>query len=134
MKTVLISGAALLVGAAFGYALNLRTIFVLRSKIRELRSGIEKAPTETMKRVLWACVLNGFAWVWCSYILAALDKPQIAESLSQVALAEIIVPVAVYAGKSALENLSKNNHWPDKPQKSEPSTADEDTENTIGAG
>ena len=67
-----------------------------------------------MKRVLWACVLNGFAWVWCSYVLAALDKPQIAESLSQVALAEIIVPVAVYAGKSAIENLSKNNHWPDK--------------------
>ena len=29
-------------------------------------------------------------------------------------LAEIIVPVAVYAGKSVLENLSKNNRWPDK--------------------
>lgn len=69
---------------------------------------------EDGKRVVWTCVLNGFAWVWCSYILAALDKPQIAEELSKVALAEIIVPVAVYAFKSVVENLSKNNHWPDK--------------------
>lgn len=114
MKTMFIAGAALLAGVAFGYVLSLRTIFALRRKVRELRVGLDRQPTETMKRVLWACVLNGFLWVWCSYILAALDKPQIAESLSQVALAEIIVPVAVYAGKSVIENLSKNNHWPDK--------------------
>lgn len=132
MKTVLIAGAAFLVGAVLSYALNLRTIYALRKRVRELRSGIDRAPTETMKRVVWACVLNGFAWVWCSYILAALDKPQIAESLSQVALAEIIVPVAVYAGKSVVENLSKNNHWPDKPQKLESLTEDEDTEGGAG--
>lgn len=114
MKTMFIAGAVLLAGVALGYALSLRTIFALRRRVRELRAGLDRPQTETMKRVLWACVLNGFAWVWFSYILAALDKPQIAESLSQVALAEIIVPVAVYAGKSAIENLSKNNHWPDK--------------------
>lgn len=114
MRTALIAGAALLVGVALGYFSSLRTIRVLRRRVRELRAGRDGPQTETMKRVLWACVLNGFAWVWCSYVLAALDKPQIAESLSQVALAEIIVPVAVYAGKSAIENLSKNNHWPDK--------------------
>ena len=114
MKILIIAGAALLVGVALGYFLNLRTIFVLRRRVRELRAGLDKAPMETMKRVVWACVLNGFAWVWCSYILAALDKPQIAEELSKVALAEIIVPVAVYALKSLFENLSKNNHWPDK--------------------
>lgn len=114
MKTFLIAGAALLVGAALGYLISLRTIRALRQRVRELRAGYDKPQTETMKRIVWVCVLNGFAWVWCSYILAALDKPQIAESLSQVALAEIIVPVAVYAGKSVVENLSKNNHWPDK--------------------
>ena len=75
----IIVGAALLVGAAFGYFLSLRTIRVLRQKIRELRRGVDRPSGETMKRVVWACVLNGFAWVWCSYILAALDKPQIAE-------------------------------------------------------
>lgn len=55
------------------------------------------------------------AWVWCSYILAYLDKMQIAESLSQVAVTEIIGVVLAYCIKSAVENLSKNNHWPDKP-------------------
>lgn len=70
---------------------------------------------ETMKMVVWVCLANGFAWVWCSYILAFLDKMQIAESLSQVAVTQIIGVVLAYAIKSAIENLSKNNSWPDKP-------------------
>lgn len=69
---------------------------------------------ETTKKVIWVCLINGFAWVWCSYILAYLDKVQIAESLSQVAVTEIIGVVLAYCIKSAVENLSKNNHWPDK--------------------
>ena len=67
-----------------------------------------------MKKVVWVCLGNGFAWVWCSYILAYLDKMQIAESLSQVAVTEIIGVVLAYAIKSLVENLSKNNNWPDK--------------------
>ncbi len=125
VKTALIIGAALVLGAALGYSISLRTIRTLRRRVRELRAGRDKPQVETMKRVVWVCILNGFAWVWCSYILAALDKPQIAESLSQVALAEIIVPVAVYAFKSVVENLSKNNHWPDK-------AAATDTDSTAG--
>ena len=39
---------------------------------------------------------------------------QIAESLSQVAVTEIIGVVLAYCIKSAVENLSKNNRWPDK--------------------
>ena len=74
----------------------------------------EAQKPETMKRVIWVCLLNGFAWVWCSYLLAYLDKMQIAESLSQVAVTEIIGVVLAYAIKSAVENLSKNNRWPDK--------------------
>lgn len=74
----------------------------------------EPQKVTTMKKIVWACLLNGLAWVWCSYILAALDKVQIAESLSQVAITEIIGVVLVYAIKSVLENLSKNNSWPDK--------------------
>lgn len=136
MNTFLIAGAVLLVGVALGYLLNLRTVFVLRRKVRELRAGLDRAPMETMKRVVWACVINGFAWVWCSYILAALDKPQIAEELSKVALAEIIVPVAVYAGKSVVENLSKNNHWPDRtaPTGTDDTTTPELPEDQEGEG
>ena len=73
-----------------------------------------KGRMETMKAIVWLCLLNGVAWVWCSYLLAYLGRGQIAESLSQVALAEIIGVVLAYALKSLAENLSKNNHWPDK--------------------
>lgn len=68
----------------------------------------------TMKIIVLFCLANGIAWVWCSYILAFMGYDSIAESLSQVALAEIIGVVLTYAVKSVLENLSKNNKWPDK--------------------
>lgn len=68
----------------------------------------------TMKIIVLFCLANGIAWVWCSYILAFMGYDSIAESLSQVALAEIIGVVLTYAAKSVLENLSKNNRWPDK--------------------
>lgn len=74
----------------------------------------KKKRIETSKLIVWVCLLNGFLWVWCSYILAWLDKVQIAESLSQVAVTEIIGVVLAYCLKSAVENLSKNNNWPDK--------------------
>ena len=74
-----------------------------------------------MKVIVWVCLLNGLAWVWCSYILAWMGREQIAESLSQVALTEIIGVVLVYAIKAAVENLSKNNSWPDK----QPPSSDE---------
>ena len=88
-----------------------------------------KTKMETMKKVVWVCLINGFAWVWCSYILAALDKMQIAESLSQVAVTQIIGVVLVYGLKSGIENLSKNNSWPDK--RTEVSTHD-DTAGGVG--
>lgn len=68
----------------------------------------------TTKKIVWIALANGFAWVWCSYILAFLGKEQIAESLSQVAVTEIIGVVLVYCIKSLFENLSQNNKWPDK--------------------
>lgn len=77
-------------------------------------AAVGKKKATTMKVIVWVCQLNGIAWVWCSYVLAWLGKEQIAESLSQVALTEIIGVVLVYAIKSVLENLSKNNTWPDK--------------------
>lgn len=130
MKIILIIAGALVVGFALGIAFSVGTIRHLHKKNWELRAIIKGdtrlAKSETMKRFVWACVINGFAWVWCSYILAALDKVQIAEELSKVALVEIIVPVAVYAFKSMVENLSKNNRWPDKGSAAEDGPEDED--------
>lgn len=113
---VFVLAAAL--GAALGLALGEASWKRLRRKNRKRRAaageGDRPMRTETTKRVIWACLLNGIAWVWCSYILAYMDKVQIAESLSQVAVTEIIGVVLAYCIKSAVENLSKNNCWPDK--------------------
>ena len=136
MKIVVVAACALVVGIALGIVFSAATIRHLRRRVKELREiireGLPPERPETMKRFVWACVINGFAWVWCSYILAALDKVQIAEELSKVALAEIIVPVAVYAGKSVLENLSKNNRWPDKGDTPEAEPEDTDPPGKIG--
>ena len=86
-----------------------------------ISSEPSKKKATTMKVIVWVCLLNGLAWVWCSYILAWMGREQIAESLSQVALTEIIGVVLVYAIKAAVENLSKNNSWPDK----QPPSSDE---------
>lgn len=73
----------------------------------------EKRGTTT-KRIVWLCLLNGTAWVWCSYVLAYLGRTEIAESLSKTAVTEIIGVVLVYALKSLAENLSRYNSWPDR--------------------
>lgn len=86
-----------------------------------------RKPFTTMKWVVLFSLLNGYAWVWCSYILAFMDKYTIAEQLSQVAITEIIGVVLVYALKSLVENLSKNNQWPDKPWKGKQAQEDEAT-------
>lgn len=109
---------AVALGIVLGWALCVR--FIRKRK----RGGSEKE-TETAKRVIWVCLINGFAWVWCSYILAYLDRIQIAESLSQIAVTEIIGVALGYFIKSAVENLSKHNRWPDKEavNESEPTDA-----------
>lgn len=74
----------------------------------------KQAKTETMKAVVWLILVNACAWVWCSYLLAYLGRVEIAESLSEVALKTIIGTMFTYGAKSLVENLSKNNNWPDK--------------------
>ena len=71
----------------------------------------------TTKKVVWVCLANGCLWVWCSYLLAYLGRTEIAESLSKVAITEIIGVVLIYCVKSLFENLSMNNTWPDKTAK-----------------
>ncbi len=81
----------------------------------------------TTKRIVWVCLIMGFVWVSCSYILAWFGREQIAETLSQTAVTEIIGVFLVYGLKSLFENLSQNNRWPDKP-------TDTDTEGDIDDG
>lgn len=71
---------------------------------------------ETGKKIVWVILANAIGWIWCSYILAFLGREQIAENLSQVAVTTIIGTFLCYCLKSTVENLSKNNSWPDKPK------------------
>lgn len=106
---------ALLLGMALGVCLVLGG-----NAIKGRSGGARAAPKEphrkpeTMKLIIWICLGNGLAWVWCSYIMAWVGKTQIAEGLSQSAVTEIVGVVLAYAIKSVLENMSKNNRWPDK--------------------
>ena len=73
----------------------------------------------TMKLIVWLCLGNGICWVWCSYLLAWFGRTEIAESLSQMAITEILGVVLTYAVKSLVENLSKYNNWPDPAKKAD---------------
>ena len=57
----------------------------------------------TTKRIVWFCLLNGIAWVWCSYLLAWCGRADIAERLSKAAVTEIVSVVLVYCLKSLFE-------------------------------
>lgn len=70
----------------------------------------KKKGMPTTKRVLWVCLINGILWVWCSYVLAFVGMfkdnytgASIAESLSSVAVTEIIGVVLVYCLKALFE-------------------------------
>ena len=119
--------AAFFLGAGSVLFLCRHALKRMRRKLRALRESDEaraRKQVETMKKVVWLCLGNGFAWIWCSYVLAYMGREQIAETLSSVAVKEIIGVVLVYAAKSAVENLSKNNCWPDKADASEAAQED----------
>lgn len=70
----------------------------------------KKKKISTTKRIVWLCLINGLLWVWCSYVLAFIGMfrenytgASIAESLSSVAVTEIIGVVLAYCIKSLLE-------------------------------
>ena len=64
-----------------------------------------------MKILTFLVVAHGLIMVTMSYILAFMDKIQIAESLSQTVVTEIIAPVTVYGITKTIENVSKYNTW-----------------------
>ena len=68
----------------------------------------------TSVKVVWFILLNACGWIWCSYLLAYLQRGDIAEELSKVALTAIVAVVLGYYGKALTENISKHNTWPDK--------------------
>lgn len=71
---------------------------------------------EFSKLIVGFLMFNGSVWIYLSYALAYLGREEIAETLSKTVAAEVFGVMAVYSAKALLENLSKNNTWPDKQQ------------------
>lgn len=69
---------------------------------------------EHTKAVINFLMANAVIWVYLSYVLAFLGREEIAETLSKTVVAEIIGVFMVAGCKACIENLSKNNTWPDK--------------------
>ena len=62
------------------------------------------------KRWLTFILINGVVWVYLSYVLAFMDRPQIAETLSTQAEISIIATMIGYFAKSAFEKkIGKEN-------------------------
>lgn len=59
-------------------------------------------------------VYKGVGWVDQSYELAWAGYVEIASDLSQTALTELLGVTLLYSIKATVEQLSKNNNWPDK--------------------
>lgn len=82
--------------------------------------------TEFSKLIVGWLVLNGTVWIYLSYGLAYLGREQIAETLSKTIVVEILAVFGLYAVKALLENLSKNNDWPDRPTTKNTENTDRD--------
>lgn len=119
MRIAIVIAASVMLGIVLSLGMFSAKRAYQRRKKATARRAAPRGPwrwpkIETTKLVIWVCLANGIAWVWFSYYLAFTEKAQIAESLSQVAVTEIIGVVLAYCIKSVVENLSKNNNWPDK--------------------
>ena len=66
------------------------------------------------KWIIKASLVQGFMMLWASYFLAAIGRTQIAEDLSKVVCIQVVCTGLGYFAKAGVENLSKNNQWPDK--------------------
>lgn len=67
--------------------------------------------------VTWL-IVNGTCVMWGVLYLAATGAEQIAETLGRYVVTELLGTVGFALAKSTVENLSKNNSWPDKPDES----------------
>lgn len=58
-------------------------------------------------RIVLLVVINAIGWVWCSYLLAALGRVEIAQDLSREAVKTILGTVLIYAAKALFEKSDK---------------------------
>lgn len=69
----------------------------------------------TSKQLVWLFSINGILWIWCSYVLAFLDKDQIAESLSSSVCTIVLGQIGMYLISKTIENVFKYNNFGGSP-------------------
>ena len=93
----------------FAGALFLMAFVFCRIYAKRKKKKAKKYITYT-KRWMTFILINGVVWVYLSYILAFMDRPQIAETLSTQAVISIIATMIGYFAKSAFEKkIGKEN-------------------------
>lgn len=87
-----------------------RCKMINRSEETKVKKRLQMFDT-FMKVITFIIIMHGLTMVTLSYILAFMDKIQIAEGLSQTVVTEIIAPFTVYGITKTVENVSKYNKW-----------------------
>ena len=106
IKTILMYIGLMVSFAAF---LGLIGFVFCRIYAKRKKKKTRKYITYT-KRWLTFILINGVVWVYLSYVLAFMDRPQIAETLSTQAVISIIATMIGYFAKSAFEKkIGKEN-------------------------
>lgn len=77
-------------------------------QLRELRRAA-LFYSNTTKCLIWFFSLNGALWIWCSYLLAFMDKVQIAESLSANVCTIVIGQMAIFLITQTVQHVFKYN-------------------------
>ena len=78
-------------------------------RIERIKDSLAGNLMSTTKQLIWLFSINGILWIWCSYILAFMDKIQIAESLSSNVCTIVIGQRAMYLVTKTVENVFRYN-------------------------
>lgn len=111
------------VSALSFYLLNhggVRALFVLMCLISGaflvwLFTLLYRRENLTFSHIIFSWIIvNSTALLWGVMYLAVTDHVQIAETLGRYIVTDLLGTTGAIMIKALVENLSKNNHWPDK--------------------
>ena len=76
-----------------------------------IRDSLAANLMSTTKQLVWLFSINGILWIWCSYVLAFMDKVQIAESLSSNVCTVVLGKLGMYLITKTVENVFRYNNF-----------------------
>lgn len=91
--------------------INRETLLKKKREIRieRIKDSLAGNLMSTSKQLIWLFSINGILWIWCSYVLAFMDKLQIAETLSSNVCTIVIGQMGMYLITKTIENVFRYN-------------------------